>query len=298
MLEPQPKGSVGNEKPETLPFPLLCLVTDRRQVPEGMLADRVAKAVAGGVGMVQLREKDLPEASLLKLAKEIRASCEGRTLLVVNSNVKVAIEAHANGIHLPENGVAIAKVRRLVGPGLLIGRSVHGVEAATRAEQEGADYLFVGTMFETASKAGKEPEGPSLLKKVAGAVRIPLLGIGGITARNVDEVMRADADGAAVISAILAAPDPGQAAQDLMMAMVGARSESAARPTVITLVVNGKKESLDRPTALTDFLKGRIHVEARVAVGRNGNVVHRGDWSKVILKDGDVLDIVHMVGGG
>jgi len=102
---------------------------------------------------------------------------------------------------------------------LLIGASVHALDEAIQAERDGADYLVVGTMFNTRTHPGKVPEGPMLMQKIREAVRLPLIGIGGITAENAPSVMSAGADGVAVISEILSASDPTQAARRLWLAL-------------------------------------------------------------------------------
>ncbi len=202
-----------------LPRPLLCLVTDRRLSSDERLPEVVTRAIAGGLGMVILREKDMPPAALLSLARRVRAACGDKVLFFVNGNAQVALAAGAHGVHLSEAGMAIQSVRRIAGPHLLIGRSVHSVDSAVGAQREGADYLIVGTVFETGSKPGKKPEGLELLRSVGKAVHIPFLAVGGVTSANVGEVMEAGAIGPAVISAIQAAPDPKVATRDLCGAM-------------------------------------------------------------------------------
>ena len=138
-----------------LPLPCLCLVTDRARAASGDLVDTARAAVEGGVGMIQLREKDLPASELLSLARELRSVTEGRALLIVNDRVDVALLSGADGVQLGEKGLDAASARRLVGPDMLIGRSVHSVEGAAEAEADGADFLVLGTIFESlASRSG------------------------------------------------------------------------------------------------------------------------------------------------
>ena len=133
---------------------ILCLVTDRNMVGRDRLADAVRKAVDGGVGMLQLREKDLPTDVLAAMALELRLACEGRALLMINGDIDAAIISDADGVHLPEAGPAVADVRKRLGGGKVIGRSVHSLESAVRSYEEGADYLIAGTIFETRSHPG------------------------------------------------------------------------------------------------------------------------------------------------
>ena len=203
----QPTRAVG-----ALPAPTLCLVTDRAARREAALEAAVVAAVEGGVDMVQLRKKDLPGRALLDVGQRLKQAIGGRALLIVNERVDVAQACDADGVQLGEDGLPVPVVRGLLGRGKLIGRSVHSVEAALQAEAEGADFLVVGTIFTTGSHPGAKPAGVELLGEVAQQVRVPFLGIGGITADNVPDVMGAGATGAALISAILSAPDPQQAA--------------------------------------------------------------------------------------
>lgn len=206
-----------------LPDPCLALVTDRRLCRDDAdLARRVARAVAGGVALVQLREKDLPGGPLLRLAERLRQATEGRALLFVNERADVALACGADGVHLGEEALPLAAVRRLAGDRLRIGRSVHSVEgavAAASAEGGGADLLLVGTIFPSGSHPGAPAAGVGLLEAVAQRVTVPFLAIGGVTAENAPQVTRAGARGAAVITAVLAAFDPEAAARRLLAAL-------------------------------------------------------------------------------
>jgi len=209
-----------------LPIPCLALIIDRRLCQGLSLGEAVARAVASGVNVVQLREKDLAAAQLVPLADRLRAITQGKALLIVNSRLDVALLCGADGVHLPERGPSVAATRRLAGDGFIIGRSVHSAEEAVKAQEEGADYVQVGAIFPTRSHPGLPAAGLALLKGVAARVAIPIVAVGGITAENVGQVMQAGARGAAVISAVLGSPSPGAAARRLAEAMV----EAAAAP--------------------------------------------------------------------
>lgn len=211
-----------------LPIPCLTLITDRRLCERLSLEEAVARAIGGGMNVVQLREKDLAAAELVPLADHLRAITRDKALLIVNSHLDVALLCGADGVHLPERGPSVAATRRLAGDGLIIGRSVHSAEEAVKAEEEGADYVQVGAIFPTRSHPGPRA-GPGLVESVAARVTIPIVAVGGITARNVGEVMQAGARGAAVISAILGSPSPGAAARRLAEAMVEAAAVPARR---------------------------------------------------------------------
>ena len=214
--------------PARLPDPCLCLVTDRRvggdAADAAALVDRVAAAVAGGVDLVQLREKDLPGGRLLALAAALKDAIGEAALLVVNERVDVAVALPADGVQLGEEALPVAAARRLLGPQALIGRSVHSVDGARQAITAKADFLVAGTMYASRSHPGEAPAGPELIRRIAGLSDLPLIGIGGITAANAPAVLAAGATGVAVISGILADPDPGEAARRLKDAMRAVRS--------------------------------------------------------------------------
>jgi thiamine-phosphate pyrophosphorylase len=205
-----------------LPEPCLCLVTDRRIGEESTLVSRVAQAVAGGVDLVQLREKDLPGGKLLKLAQALKKAVGGSALLLINERVDVAAAMKADGAQLGEEALPIDAARDILGPEALIGRSVHSLHGAVRAAQQDADFLVVGTIYATRSHPGEEPAGPDLIRRIAAECPVPLIGIGGINSSNLSEVMQAGAKGAAVITSILSSADPRMAAQQLKQAMLTA----------------------------------------------------------------------------
>ncbi len=207
-----------------LPDPCLCLVTDRRVGDAATLVSRVAAAVAGGVDLVQLREKDLHGAQLLELAAALRDAIGEAALLLVNERVDVAAALPADGVQLGEDAIPVPAARQILGPESLIGRSVHSVAGAEQAVVDGADFLVVGTMYASRSHPGEEPAGPELVRRIALRCALPSIGIGGITADNAQEVIRAGARGVAVITGILADPKPGEAARRLKEAMLAARS--------------------------------------------------------------------------
>lgn len=199
----------------TLAPPILMLVTDRRLAGgEGALLRAVAAAVEGGVNAVQMREKDLPPTELSWLVRRLRDVTAGRALFLVNGSADVALEAAADGVHLPETAEPPPTTWTYTW-----GRSVHSSAAAARALSEGARYLIAGLVFQTRSHPGTAPAGLSLIREIAAFAQVPVIGIGGITADNTRDVMQAGAQGVAVISAILASDDPRQAAARLHEAL-------------------------------------------------------------------------------
>ena len=209
--------------------PCLCLVTDRKRTKSEDVAATVAASLDRGVDMVQLREKDMAPFELLRLARRLRRVTQGRALLIVNDRVDVALLAGADGVQLGETALDVSDVRQLVGPDMLIGRSVHSEVGAVDAECQGADFLVLGTVFETASHPDGRVGGLDLVREVTTSVGIPVLGIGGITKANAASVMEAGASGAAVITAITMADDPKSAASDLSAAISGRIPSPASR---------------------------------------------------------------------
>lgn len=211
----------------TLPASCLCLVTDRARTRSEDVVATVASSIEGCVSMVQLREKDMPPYELLRLARRLRLVTRGRALLIINDRVDVAILAGADGVQLGETALDVADVRSLVGPDMLVGRSVHSEVGAVDAECQGADFLVLGTVFETASHPDGQIGGLALVREVTEAVGIPVLGIGGISADNASGVIGAGASGVAVITAITMAENPLEAAAGLAMA-IGTKVPSTA----------------------------------------------------------------------
>ena len=205
----------------TLPYPFLCLVTDRT-LCDGSLEERVAAAVSGGVDAVQLREKDMPSGELLELARLLRAVTQDKALLLINDRLDVALAAGADGLHLPEASLSVRDAKGIAPSNLIVGKSVHGLPAASQASAEGADYLVLGTIFPTASKPGADTGGLAFLTEIASQVDAPVIAIGGIDSSNVASVMEAGPHGAAVVSAILGSPNPESAARELKQLMVSA----------------------------------------------------------------------------
>ena len=195
------------------------LISDRTRLRGRRLEEVASQAVDGGVHVVQLREKELSSRELYELAITLHAVLRGRALLLVNDRVDVALAAGADGVHLPERSLPGRAVREIAGDACVVGRSVHSVEAAVQAERDGADFVEVGAVYETASKPDMAPAGVELVRAVAEAVRLPIIAVGGVSAGNVGDVVRAGADGVAVIGAIMDADDPKPAAERLRRAL-------------------------------------------------------------------------------
>jgi thiamine-phosphate pyrophosphorylase len=176
-------------------------------------------ALEHGVRAVQIREKDLPVRSLLTLTREIATQterCAARCF--VNDRVDVCLSVPGVGIHLRSDSLPVDKVRRLVGPDRLIAVSTHSVDEVKRAEQQGADFVVLGPIYDTPSKrAFGQPIGLAAIDMARSKSSFPVFAIGGITRENVGEVMGVGASGVAVISEIMAAPDVGLTTRELCL---------------------------------------------------------------------------------
>lgn len=195
---------------------LLYAVTDRSWLFEDSLYSQVERALKGGATFVQLREKELDEEHFLEEAREIKGLCERYHVpFVINDNVDIALAADADGVHVGQSDMEAGDVRAKLGPDKIIGVSVQTVEQALLAQKHGADYLGVGAVFPTGSKADADEVSHDTLKAICGAVDIPVIAIGGINADNVQELAGTGLCGIAVISAIFAKKDIENAARGL-----------------------------------------------------------------------------------
>ena len=211
-----------------LPSPLY-VILDREVARERALPELLDAVLAGGCRLVQLREKTLPMAELLPLARALRARCRAAgARFIVNDRADLALAAEADGVHVGQDDLPAHAARRLLRPGMTLGVSTHDEAQARQALAAGADYIAVGSMFPTGSKTGFQLVGPTLLRQVRPLISVPLVAIGGITEANVGEVIRAGADAVAVISAVCGAPDPAAAARSFME-RIRAVGEGASR---------------------------------------------------------------------
>lgn len=207
------------------PIPDLYVILDRAAARGRALDGVLEGAIAAGCRMVQLREKEWPSGTLLPLAQRLLARCRAAGVtFIVNDRLDLALALEADGVHLGQDDLPPRLARPLLRPGMLLGVSTHSAEQARAAQAAAADYVAVGSIFPTATKTGFELVGPGLLRELRGEIRLPLIAIGGITAANVGEAIRAGADGVAVISAVCGAPDPQDASRRLLDAIRAARA--------------------------------------------------------------------------
>ena len=179
----------------------------------------VARALDGGVTMVQLREKDMGFKELLPLATKIRKMTTGRALFFVNQDLEVALESKADGVQLGEDAGSVKLARNMGGDSLLIGRSVHDLEGGKLAENEGCDLLVAGTIFSTMSHPDQRPNGLEFIAKLSSEITIPFIGIGGVKSHNARSLVNCGAAGVAVMTAITEAQDPELEATKLRKVM-------------------------------------------------------------------------------
>jgi len=182
----------------------------------GSVRETTRLAIAGGADAIQLRHKDGYDAELLALAAELRELTDGTgKLFIINDRADIAAIVGADGVHLGQGDLPIAEARTLLRPGALVGRSTHSIDQAHGAVMEGADYISVGPMFETATKDAGPPVGPELLRQAAREISPPVVPIGGINIDNIDQLLAVGAKRVAVSAAICAAADPQAAAKAL-----------------------------------------------------------------------------------
>ena len=187
----------------------LYAIIDNSLTPSVSNIEIAKKVLAGGAGILQLRGKGLSSKELLEQAREIREIArEAGAIFIVNDRADVALLADADGVHLGQDDLPIAKAREILGREKLIGLSTHNLKQAIKAESEGADYIGFGPVFGTTTKAdAEEAKGLQALREIRKSVNIPIVAIGGINIENVIDVISAGADAVAVISAIVKAGD-------------------------------------------------------------------------------------------
>ncbi len=192
----------------------LYLVTDRDLCNGRSLIDVIAEAVAGGVSVVQLREKDISTKAFIELAKEVKKILAPHNVpLIINDRLDVMAAAQADGIHVGQNDMSPKDIRNIVGHECIVGLSVNTVEQIEEAKNFDVDYIGLGPIFPTMTKTDADP--PVYKDGLAKARLLypySIVAIGGINATNAEELFEAGADGIAVVSAICSAPDPMQAA--------------------------------------------------------------------------------------
>jgi thiamine-phosphate pyrophosphorylase len=213
----------GPQRSERLERARLYFVTE-------FLPDIVAGALAGGVDMVQLREKGAPDETLVEGVRALRALCDRHgALLILNDRPDLALASGADGVHVGQDDADPGAVRAEVGPDLLIGVSTHSPEQIAAARESEADYLGVGPVYATATKPEAKPVGLELVAHASAHAGKPFFAIGGIDPGRVPAVRAAGAERVAVVRAIRDSADPRAAAEALRTALVEGSPVGAAR---------------------------------------------------------------------
>ncbi|HEX6371515.1 MAG TPA: thiamine phosphate synthase [Longimicrobium sp.] len=196
----------------------LIVVTDPDCGAGRTVIDVARAALRGGAPAIQLRMKDASAREMAEAARALLAETRAAgALLFINDRVDVALAVGADGAHVGQDDLPVAAARRIAPPGFLLGVSAETAELAREAQADGADYVGVGPVYVTGSKADAgDAVGTDRIAQVAAAVGIPVVGIGGITVDNAPPVLHAGAAGVAVIGAVMRAADPQAAARALM----------------------------------------------------------------------------------
>ena len=195
----------------------LYAVTDRSwSADEADFWRRVSEAMEGGAQVVQLREKHLSHEAMLRAAERFVALCRSHgAVSIINDDVEAAAASGADGVHVGQEDLEAGRARALLGPDKLIGVSAHNVEEALAAQAAGADYLGVGAAFVTDTKSDASPISRETIRAITAAVDIPVVAIGGIGPENILDLAGCGLDGVAVVSALFARADTGEAARQM-----------------------------------------------------------------------------------
>lgn len=195
---------------------LLYAVTDRSWTQDQTLYDQIEAALKGGVTIVQLREKNLPEDEFVAEAIRVKELCSRYNVpLIINDNADVALKSGADGVHVGIEDTPVAELRQKVGKDFIIGATAKTVEQAQSAEKAEADYLGVGAVFPSPTKKNAIRITAEKLKEICSSVSVPAVAIGGISLDNVSEIKGCGMSGIAVVSAIFASDDIQKAASEL-----------------------------------------------------------------------------------
>ena len=195
----------------------LCVITDRKLSNGLSEADIARRAYEGGADIVQLRMKDSDGKEMLEQALKIRAIADDYAgIFIVNDRVDIAHLSDADGVHLGQSDIPVKYARKVLGDDKIIGASAHNVQEAIEAENKGANYVGVGSIYTTSTKQdAQQGIGIGVISEVRQAVDIPVIAIGGINRGNIQEVIIAGANGVAVVSAVVSQKDITAATQEL-----------------------------------------------------------------------------------
>ena len=200
----------------------LYLVTDNGDKDREAFCETVERAIAGGVTLVQLREKMATSRDFYELALRVKAITDRHNVpLIINDRLDIALAVNADGLHVGQEDLPVAVARRLLGPDKILGATAATVADALEAQTAGADYLGSGAVYPTSTKPGKAVLPLKTLSQIKQAVHIPVVAIGGISADNIGALRQSKVDGVAVVSAIMDNSDPASAARALRILWEG-----------------------------------------------------------------------------
>ena len=203
----------------------LYVITDDRLSRGRSHLEVAQEAIKGGASLIQFRDKEMTTRQLVETAGKIKGLTDKVNIpLIINDRLDVALAVDADGVHVGQADMPAGLARKLIGPHKILGVSASTVEEALQAEREGADYVSASPVFTTPTKPdAPPPTGLEGLRAIVNAVNLPVIAIGGINEENVTEVMEAGAQGVAVISAVVSAPDIAAAARHLRETIEAAR---------------------------------------------------------------------------
>lgn len=197
-------------------FPLY-VILDAKYFNKKNPAEILKRAIRGGVKAVQLRDKKGDKRKIFETALSLKKICQkSDALLLVNDYIDIALAVEADGVHLGDDDLPVAAVRKILSFDKIIGRSVHGQKEAEEAQEEGADYISMGALYPTTTKENAVLIKPSIIKEVKRKISLPLVAIGGINESNLEEAARLGVDGVAIAKAVVGASDPGYAVKKIL----------------------------------------------------------------------------------
>ncbi|MEH7348080.1 thiamine phosphate synthase [Gottfriedia acidiceleris] len=196
----------------------LYLVTDRDVLGSRDLVQSVEEAIQGGTTIVQIREKNCSSLDFYQVAMQVKeVTSKYNVPLIINDRLDIALAIKADGLHIGQEDLPLTVARKIVGEDMIIGVSASTLEEAMIAQEQGADYIGIGSVYPTSTKLDAKYLPLDELRRIREAVKIPIVGIGGINEKNVSELMETDIDGVAIVSAILGKEDIKAAAEHLSM---------------------------------------------------------------------------------
>jgi len=219
---------IGRTSRERMEGVRLCVLVGGQE-SAAAFEELIVSLVGAGVGMLQLRDKELDDRGLMVRAKQLRQlTRQSTTLAVINDRADVAAAADADGVHLGQDDLSVHDARAVVGTRMLVGVSTHNIDQARAAVLEGANYLGAGPTFPSQTKTFDSFAGVDYLREVAAEIRLPTFAIGGITGENLPEVLATGVMRVAVGSAVTGSPEPASAAGELLSMLMIPAAEAAS----------------------------------------------------------------------